>query len=72
MSDPKIMAGLSRYMTYGPSRLDAFAYIDPETAKRLPTAPQNMTRYVVADPKFWSMNVDRVERRYLAWMSQSQ
>lgn len=71
LADPQIMAGFSRYMSYGPTRLDAFAYIDAATAERLPTSPENMKHYVAADSKFWSMNADRVERRYLAWMSQS-
>lgn len=70
VSTPKVMAGFSRFMAYGPTRLDAFAYIDGETAARLPTAPQNLAYAVTTDPKFWSANIDRVERRYLAWMSQ--
>lgn len=71
-SRPEVMAEFPKLQAYGPTVKKAFDHVDGETLKLLPSAPQNLTRYVTLDARFWADNAERIERRYDAWLAQSQ
>jgi len=66
---PDRQAELARRIPYGPLRRAAFAHIDPDRARRLPTAPENLDRWLKLDPDFWLERGEALERRFGFLMS---
>ncbi|WP_374382014.1 extracellular solute-binding protein [Dongia sp.] len=69
-SDPKVMSQHSKYIDYGPTRMDAAALVDPDIAGTIPTHPDNMATAFPIDPQFWARNSDALNRRFDAWLAQ--
>lgn len=69
-SDPKVMANQSKYISYGPTNVDAIPNIAPDVLKDLPTAPENMKTALTLDSRFWADNRDELEKRFNAWLAQ--
>lgn len=69
-SSPEVIARLSSYIPYSPPRANAQAFIDPEIAKDLPTAPQNFVNAIQADVHFWTDNFDVLNKRFQFWLTQ--
>jgi putative spermidine/putrescine transport system substrate-binding protein len=67
---PDVLAGLTRYIAYGPVRTTAAAYVAPENAASLPTAPQNMGNALTIDYGFWGDHGDEVRKRFTTWLGQ--
>lgn len=71
-SRPEIMAQFPKLQAYGPTVKKAFDYLDAATLKLLPTAPENMKRYLTLNARFWADNRERINRRYQVWLAQSK
>ncbi|WP_181702679.1 ABC transporter substrate-binding protein [Chthonobacter albigriseus] len=69
-ADPKVMAGISNYITYGPVRKAAAEFINPEMLDKLPTAPANMTKAMTIDYGFWGDNGEEIRKRFTTWLAQ--
>lgn len=69
-SRPEVMAEFPKLQAYGPTVKAAFDYLDAETLRLLPSAPDNLSLYLQLDPQFWADNSERIERRYSAWLAQ--
>jgi putative spermidine/putrescine transport system substrate-binding protein len=69
-SDPKVMSQQSKYISYGPTHVDAIPLIAPEVLKDLPVAPENMKNALPNDPQFWADNNEELTKRFNAWLSQ--
>lgn len=67
--EPANNAGLSKYMDYGPTVTAAFANVPEEKMKNLPTAPQNMTSYIVQSAEFWGIYGPGLNARFSTWVS---
>ncbi|MNG24237.1 hypothetical protein D3C84_1089390 [compost metagenome] len=67
--EPTNNAGLSKYMDYGPTVTAALANVPEEKLKNLPTAPQNMTNYVVQSAEFWGIYGPELNARFATWVS---
>lgn len=50
--DPKRQAVFAKRIPYGVTNTQTFKYVDPETAKKLPTAPENRAKGVQLDFKW--------------------
>ena len=67
---PDRQAELARRIPYGPLRRAAFVHVDPDRSRRLPTAPENLDRWLKLDADFWSEHRETLERRFGSLVSQ--
>lgn len=74
LADPKVMANMTKYLSYGPSRKSAMAevgfYKDGKTqmAPFLPTAAQNMENSLQSSWEFWADHGAEISERFNAWI----
>ena len=66
--DPARQAVWTKWISYGPAHPDAYKTISPETAKKLPTYPENFKTGIKADQTYWAANKDKVTERFEAWL----
>ena len=45
----------------------AYALMKPDVAANLPTAPANLPKELFINAKWWTDNLDTVNRRWLEW-----
>ena len=69
---PDRQAELARRIPYGPLRRAAFAHVDLEHSRRLPTAPENLDRWLKLDADFWIEHREALERRFRSLVSRSR
>jgi putative spermidine/putrescine transport system substrate-binding protein len=69
-SDPKVMANQSKYISYGPTVVDAIPHIEPATLEHLPTNPANLKTALPIDAQYWADNNDELLKRFNAWLAQ--
>lgn len=67
--EPKILAGIAKYIPYGPVRMTAAAEVAPEDAKNLPTSTDNLTTSLTLDNAFWADHGDEIRKRFTTWLS---
>ena len=60
---PDRQAEQVRHIPYGPSRRTALDHVEPGLASRLPTAPENLERWLELDAGFWIEHREALERR---------
>jgi putative spermidine/putrescine transport system substrate-binding protein len=70
-SQPEVISQLSRYIAYSPPRTKALPYVEAETLKNLPTAPENFTNALQVDSYFWTDNFDSINKRFQVWLTKS-
>lgn len=68
--EPKVLAGITKYIPYGPVRKSAAEFVAPEDARNLPTSPQNLTASLTLDNAFWADNGDEIRKRFTTWLAQ--
>ncbi len=68
--EPKVLAGTTKYIPYGPVRKSASEFVTPEDAANLPTSPANMTVALTLDNAFWADNGDEIRKRFTTWLAQ--
>ena len=68
-AEPKVLAGITKYIPYGPVRKSAAEFVAPEDAKNLPTSPQNLTTSLTLDNGFWADHGDEIRKRFTTWLS---
>lgn len=69
-AEPKVLAGITKYIPYGPVRKSAAEFVAPEDAKNLPTSPQNLTVSLTLDNGFWADNGEEIRKRFTTWLAQ--
>jgi putative spermidine/putrescine transport system substrate-binding protein len=67
--EPKVLAGITKYIPYGPVRKSAAEFVAPQDAKDLPTSPQNLTVSLTLDNGFWADNGDEIRKRFTTWLA---
>ena len=65
---PARQAEQARHIAYGPARRSALAMLDPATAGRLPTAPENTATALQTDAEWWAKHRERIGARFEAWV----
>lgn len=68
--EPKMLAGVSQYIPYGPVRKSAARFVLREVAPNLPTSPRNMHGALTLDNGFWADHGDEIRRRFTTWIAQ--
>jgi putative spermidine/putrescine transport system substrate-binding protein len=68
--EPKVLAGTTKYIPYGPVRKSAAEFVAPEDAANLPTSPANLTVALTLDNAFWADNGDEIRKRFTTWLAQ--
>jgi len=66
---PETNAGLSKYISYGPTAVGASDAIPEDVLASLPSAPQNSTNALAQDGGFWAVNGDALNAEFTAWVS---
>ena len=69
---PDRQAEMARWIPYGPLRREAFTHVDSDLARRLPTAPGNLDRWLMLDTAFWIEHREALERRFGALTERSR
>ena len=69
---PDRLAEQVRHIPYGPLRKNALERVDPNLARRLPTAPENLDAWLKLDADFWIEHRRALERRFVAQLSPSR
>jgi putative spermidine/putrescine transport system substrate-binding protein len=67
-SQAKPQAELLKEIPYGPTNKKAFDFMDKEYAKTLPTYPDNLSKQIMLDTKWWHENFAKVNDRFQAWL----
>ncbi len=67
--EPKVLAGITRSIPYGPVRTTANAFVDPKDAANLPTSPANMRNALTIDSGFWDDHGEELRRRFTNWLA---
>lgn len=70
ISEPEVGPQLGRFIPYGPVRTDAAKFTPPDVLPKLPTAPEHMQSYLVADTEFWGDHGEDLVKRFNAWLAQ--
>jgi putative spermidine/putrescine transport system substrate-binding protein len=70
IAKPEVNAQLGKFIPYGPVRADAGEFVPPGVAAKLPTAPDHMQAYLVADTEFWGDHGEDLVKRFNAWLAQ--
>ena len=63
-------ASSASYITYGPVMADATPFVPKDALPKLPTAPDHMKAYLVADTEFWGDHGEDLVKRFNAWLAQ--
>jgi len=66
--NPAVQAGLPPRIPYGVTARGAEDALPDEVLANLPTAPDNARGALRINDAFWHANLDRLERRFLAWL----
>ncbi len=69
-SDPVNMSEQSKYISYGPTNVDAIPKITPAVLADLPTAPANTKTELVQDYFFWGDHGEELRKRFNTWLAQ--
>ena len=69
-SDANNMANQSKYISYGPTNVDAIPKITPAVLADLPTAPGNTKTELVQDYYFWGDHGEELRKRFNTWLAQ--
>ncbi len=75
-TSPEAMARISRYIAYSPVRRSAAPLVSThletgiEMAPHLPTTPENRSKAVLSDARWWSDNLEEMNERFSAWLAQ--
>ena len=64
---PEGQATFAEAFAYGGPNLKAYGMMDAAVAAGLPTAPENLANQLPVDGKWWTDNLDEVNRRWLEW-----
>jgi len=67
--EPEVLAGITKYIPYGPVRASAAAFVAPADAANLPTSPANLTAALTLDNAFWADNGDEIRKRFTTWLA---
>lgn len=67
--DPEVLAGITKYIPYGPVRKTAAPFVAPGDAVNLPTSPENLTVSLTLDNAFWADQGDEIRKRFTTWLA---
>ncbi len=67
MGQPAPQAAFADAFSIGVPNSKAYALMKPDVAATLPTAPQNVPKELRVDAKWWTDNLDAMNRRWLDW-----
>lgn len=65
---PEQQALFTDDLSYGPTNLKAYDHIDPERAKVLTTAPENLEGMTLANESWWQENRAEMSERFNLWL----
>ncbi len=66
----KELAGVTKYIPYGPVRKSSARFVPRDVAPILPTSPRNMQGALTLDNGFWADHGDEIRRRFTTWIAQ--
>lgn len=66
--DPKLQAGFTDLLAYGPTNLKAYDHIPAKRAALLPTAPANLKGMRLPSPAWWHQNREKATELFNAWL----
>lgn len=67
-SQAKPQAELLKVIPYGPTNKKSFELMDANYAKTLPTYPDNLSKQILLDTKWWNDNFAKVNEQFKSWM----
>jgi len=67
-ADGERQAKFTPHVAYGPTNPSAYAHIDPDRAKVLPTNPKYLPHMLAADDVYWGEHKDAIMERFNTWL----
>lgn len=67
---PENQAEQTKYISYGPSRVEAGKLVDPAMVPNLPTSEENMKTAFSVSPEFWADHGEELTERFNTWIAQ--
>lgn len=68
-TDPQRQVKQMEYISYGPTTVGAAEILPKDLAPELPSYPENMSKGLRNDSKFWSEHLEDLQSRFQAWLS---
>jgi len=68
VTQPEIMAGITKLIPYAPVRKSALKYVPPEVTPYLTTA-HDLSRAVSSDQAWWAGHEAEIDQRFQAWLA---
>lgn len=65
---PKIQAELTRHIAYGPTNKEAFKFVRPEDAQKLPSEPKHFEISFDQNQDWWGDNLADLGKRWQTWV----
>ena len=65
---PEVLAGLPKYIAYGPVRRSALEQVPSRHKQKLPTHPEHLEVALEANDQFWAAHGDELQERFSTWM----
>lgn len=69
VSDPKTMANITNFTSYGPAMQSANQYVPEKVRPYLPTSPQNLKNALLSGEQWWADHYDEVNSKFQAWLA---
>lgn len=66
---PEVQAELSKHIPYSPTNSKAFDLLPEDLKARLPSAPAQKEKQLLADASFWLENLDRLTEQFNDWLT---
>ncbi|MCX7623356.1 MAG: ABC transporter substrate-binding protein [Thermomicrobium sp.] len=66
---PEVQAELSKHIPYSPTNAKAFDLLPADLQARLPSAPAQKEKQLLADASFWLENLDRLTEQFNDWLT---
>lgn len=67
---PDVLAGLPKYIAYGPVRRSALEQVPSRLTQKLPTNPEHLEVALEANDQFWAAHGDDLQEQFSTWMLQ--
>lgn len=68
VTQPEVMAGITKLIPYAPVRKSALKYVPPEVTPYLTTA-HDLTRAISSDQAWWAGHEAEIDQRFQAWLA---
>lgn len=68
-TSPEAQGDQTNYIAYGPLRMGADKFVNPDILPHLPTSPENTKNWVKVDFLFWADHGEALKDKFTVWLA---